>query len=234
MSASYLLFVLLTLGLVAFFGHASYRTAALLPHWPSHINPLLHPAEVTSRLLIIVVCVGLGLLSGRGPVALGWQLPTVGLWAQVGGGLLAGLALAGVYIVTTRWVIAQSQGRYYSPLVVRVIIPRTRRELGGVALAMIGVVVMEELLFRSLLLAGFAPLLPTWLLLGLTGVLFGLMHSPQGPWGMVAIAAGGVLLGIMLVTTGSLLLPAITHYVANLAQIIYVYARGLPPELAAP
>jgi membrane protease YdiL (CAAX protease family) len=148
--------------------------------------------------------------------------------AQIAWGILWGLAIAAVYIVATRWIMATSGGRYYTPNVVRVIVPRSRQQLGAVALVMITVVLLEELLFRSLLLGGFAPLLPTWLLLAISGVIFGLMHSPQGWWGMVAIALGGVLLGVMFVTMQSLLMPMVAHYVANMVQIAYAYWRGVP------
>jgi membrane protease YdiL (CAAX protease family) len=61
------------------------------------------------------------------------------------------------------------------------------------------------------------------------------MHSPQGWWGMVAIALGGVLLGLMFLAMQSLLMPLVVHYVANMAQIGYAYWRGVPelPRIAA-
>jgi membrane protease YdiL (CAAX protease family) len=148
--------------------------------------------------------------------------------AQTSWGVLWGLAVAAVYIITTRWVMLKSGGRYYTPTVVRVIVPRTRQQLLLVALSMVSVVFLEELLFRSLLLGGFAPLFPQWFLLAAGGVIFGLMHSPQGWWGMIAIAIGGVVLGLMFVAEQSLLMPTVAHYVANMVQISYAYWRGIP------
>ena len=60
------------------------------------------------------------------------------------------------------------------------------------------------------------------------GVIFGLMHSPQGWWGMVAIAVGGVALGLMFLAEQSLLMPTVAHYVVNMLQISYAYWRGVP------
>jgi membrane protease YdiL (CAAX protease family) len=45
---------------------------------------------------------------------------------------------------------------------------------------------------------------------------------------MVAIAVGGVALGMMFLWTQSLLMPMVAHYVVNMAQIVYAYRRGLP------
>jgi membrane protease YdiL (CAAX protease family) len=175
----------------------------------------------------------LGFLSGQSWATLGWQLPNAS--AQIGWGILWGLAIAALYVVSTRWVLARSGGRYYTPAVVRVIVPRTRRQLAAITLAMVTVVLLEELLFRSLLLGGFTPLLPIWLLLIFSGIIFGLMHSPQGWWGMAAIALGGVMLGVMFVAAKSLLMPLVAHYVANMAQIVYAYWVGIPemPDPAA-
>jgi membrane protease YdiL (CAAX protease family) len=232
MSFSYIAFVVLTLLLVGLVGYGTYRAAQFLATWPIDQNPLLHPTETALRLVLIIFCIGLGILSGQSHAALGWQIPQP--FAQIVWGLFWGGAIAVIYILTTRWIMAKSGGRYYTPTVVRVIVPRSRRQLQAIAWAMLSVVLLEELLFRSLLLGGFAPLLPTWLLLTVSGLIFGLMHSPQGWWGMAAIAVGGVLLGLMFVMTQSLLMPMVAHYTANMVQIGYAYWRGVPelsPEL---
>jgi membrane protease YdiL (CAAX protease family) len=231
MSFAYIAYVVLTLLLVGFVGYSTYRAAKILPTWPLDQNPLLHPAETALRFVLIVLCIGLGFLSGQSWTTLGWQVAQP--LAQIGWGTLWGLAIAAIYIFSTRWVMAKSGGRYYTPTVVRVLIPRSRQQLLAIAVAMVSVVLLEELLFRSLLLGGLTPLLPIWLLLAAGGVIFGLMHSPQGWWGMAAIAIGGVLLGSMFVATQSLLIPAVAHYVANMVQISYAYWRGIP-ELSTP
>ncbi len=232
MSLAYVTFVGLTLLLVAFVGYGTYRAAKLLPNWPLDQNPILHPLENALRLLLICCCVALGLLSGQPRSVLGWQFPEP--LRQIGWGIASGVIIALLYIVTTQWVIARSGARYYTPAVVRVIVPRTPRQFATVSLAMVSIVLLEELLFRSLLLGGLTPVLPSWLLLAGGGIIFGLMHSPQGWWGMVAIAAGGVLLGLMFLAEQSLLMPAVAHYVVNMVQIVYAYWRGVPGITDAP
>jgi membrane protease YdiL (CAAX protease family) len=226
MHLSYLLFVILTLLLLGFVGYGTYRTAQLLPSWPADLNPLLQPAENVLRFILIAICIGLGFLSGQSWATLGWQIPEP--LAQVAWGILWGIVIAAVYILSTRWIVDKSGGRYYTPNVVRVIIPRSRRQLLAIAAVMISIVLLEELLFRSLFLGGFSPLLPTWALLAAGGVIFGLMHSPQGWWGMAAIALGGIVLGLMFVVAQSILMPAVAHYVANMVQISYAYWFGIP------
>jgi membrane protease YdiL (CAAX protease family) len=226
MSLSYTTFVALTLLFVGLVGYATYRSAQILPDWPADQNPLLHPAETGVRFILIGFCISLGLLSGESQQALGWVVNHP--LSQIAWGTLWGILLALFYIITTRWVMARSGKRYYTTTVVRVIVPRSTQQVWAVAAVMVSVVLLEELLFRSLLLGGFAPLLPTWLLLAIGALIFGLMHSPQGLWGMVAIAMGGILLGLMFVTTQSLLMPAVAHYVINMVQIGYAYWRGVP------
>ena len=227
MPLTYIAFVVLTLLLVGFVGYGTFRAAKLLPNWPHDQNPLLLPGETVLRAVLILVCIGLGLLSGQSWAVLGWHVPAQPM-DQVGWGTLWGIIMAAIYIVTTRWVMSKGDARYYTPTVVRVIVPRSPQQFGAVAVAMISIVVLEELLFRSLLLGGLSPLLPTWALLVMAAVIFGLMHSPQGWWGMIAVALGGVVLGSMFFAERSLLMPAVAHYVVNMAQISYAYWHGIP------
>ncbi len=88
---------------------------------------------------------------------------------------------------------------------------------------MVTVVLLEELLFRSLLVGGMTPLLPGPLLVLSVGIVFGLLHSPQGTWGMAGAALAGVILGALFLLAGSLLLPSIAHYVANMVQVSVAY-----------
>jgi membrane protease YdiL (CAAX protease family) len=99
---------------------------------------------------------------------------------------------------------------------------------------MVPVVVLEELLFRSLLLAGLAPLAPQPLLLVAAGLAFGLMHSPQGAWGMIGAGLAGMGLGLLFLWAGSLVLPFVTHYVANVVQVGLAMRAGPFPDLDQP
>lgn len=217
----YALFVVLTLALTGWIGYNTYATARLLRTWRPPSNPLLHPLETAVRLALIAACIGLGWLSGLDRAVLGWTAADPG--AQIVLGVLGGILLGAVFLVGTRWVVKRTGERYYSPLVLDLIVPKDRREFLFTTLAMVTVVLLEELLFRSLLIGGMTPLLPgPFLVLGV-GIVFGLLHSPQGTWGMAGAALAGVILGALFLLAGSLLLPCIAHYTANMVQVSVAY-----------
>ncbi|MEZ4730926.1 MAG: CPBP family glutamic-type intramembrane protease [Caldilineaceae bacterium] len=218
MPIKFWIFTGLTLALVAFISYGTYATARLLRTWQPDRNLLLLPAENLVRLVLIGLCLVLGLLSGVPAAQLGWVFPAVGdqlLW-----GSLWGVGLALFFYWSTRWFIAQTGQRFYSSVVIQAITPQRRVELWLVLLAMLPVVLLEELLFRSLLIGGFAHLAPVSLLVIGWSILFGLLHSPQGVWGMVGAGLAGLLLGALFAYASSLLLPLVTHYVTNCLQII--------------
>ena len=223
MELRYWLFVVLTLLLTGFIGYSTYATTRLLRTWQPDSNLLLMPAEAFVRLVFILACIGLGFLSGLPTEQLGWTLNNAG--RQIVWGIGWGVAMAGFFALTTRWVIAGTGHRFYSTTVLAHVLPTNRQESLFVALAMISVVVAEEMLFRSLLLGGLTPLLSPPLLIGLTAALFGLMHSPQGLWGMAGATLAGILLGVLFFQAGSILMPLVAHYVANMLQIYLAAAR---------
>jgi membrane protease YdiL (CAAX protease family) len=224
----YTLFVVLTLVLTIWIGYNTYVTARLLRTWRPESNPLLHPLETVVRLVLIVACISLGWLSGLDQAVLGWT--AVDPWVQVTWGALGGLLLGAVFLLATRWVVKRSGDRYYSPLVIDLIVPKDGREFLLTALAMVTVVLLEELLFRSLLVGGMTPLLPGPLLAVGVGIVFGLLHSPQGVWGMAGAALAGIMLGALFVLAGSLLLPCVAHYVANIVQVGVAYTNRTEPS----
>ncbi|MCB0129956.1 MAG: CPBP family intramembrane metalloprotease [Caldilineaceae bacterium] len=213
----YWIFVSLTLALTTFIGYGTYRTSQLLRTWQPEQNLLLMPGETVVRFVLIGVCIGLGLLSGLSAETLGWDFAD--LDRQLLWGLGWGIVLAGFFIITTRWVIEVSGERFYSFMVLDYILPDDTRELVLVALAMGPVVLLEELLFRSLLIGGLTPLAPPVLLVVAAGLIFGLMHSPQGIWGMSGATGVGILFGLLFLQAGSLVLPLVAHYVTNMLQI---------------
>lgn len=238
MTISFWLFIFLTLALVAFIGYGTYATARLLRTWQPERNLLLLPAENLLRLVLIGVCLILGMLSGLPPGRLGWSFAQVGqqlLW-----GVVWGAALALLFYGSTQWIVRSTGQRFYSSVVIQAITPRNMRELVLVLLAMAPVVLLEELLFRSLLIGGFAHLAPLPLLIIGWSVIFGLLHSPQGAWGMVGAGIGGLVLSLLFVMQGSLLLPLVAHYVTNMVQVIqamrlgYAEARSTTGDGAVP
>jgi membrane protease YdiL (CAAX protease family) len=223
MDLRYWLFVVLTLLLTGLIGYSTYATARLLRTWQPETNLLLMPAEAFMRLVFILAGIGLGLLSGLPMEQLGWTLVDAG--RQIMWGIGWGMVMAGFFALTTQWVVNGTGQRLYSARMLAHILPTNRRESLLVALAMISVVVAEEILFRSLLLGGLTPLLSPSLLIGLSAIVFGLMHSPQGLWGMVGATLGGILFGVLFFQADSILLPLVAHYVANMVQIYVAMKR---------
>jgi membrane protease YdiL (CAAX protease family) len=217
MTWNYAIFLVLILGLTAFIGYGTYATARLLKTWQPDRNLLLMPEENLVRAVILLVAIGLGYLSGVDPARLGWQMPQplTQLWIGIG----VGLALALLFYFVTRQIVRRTGKRFYSSVVITYIVPKTNREFYLVLLALIPVVLLEEVLFRSLLLGGLSLLVPEGVLLIIFGVVFGLLHSPQGIWGMLGAGLGGIVFGLLFVWSGSLLAPVIAHYVANAVQI---------------
>lgn len=220
----YWIFFIAVFLLTGFIGYGTFATARLLQQWQPKENLLLMPAETVFRFFLILLCVGLGILSGVPYEQLGWQVDQLG--RQLLEGLVWGVIMALGFYWSTKILLRRGGERFYSSVIINAITPRNRRELGLVLLAMILVVLLEELLFRSLLLGGLAPLLPMPLLLISWSVAFGLLHSPQGTWGMVGAGLAGLILGMLFVTRNSLLLPVVAHYVANVAQIIQAMRLG--------
>lgn len=224
MTIRYTLFLIATLTLTGFLGYGTFATARLLRTWKPERNLLLLPQENALRVVLVLACIGLGLLSGVEPAALGWQWHNWRTDALLGLGI--GLALAFGFYAATRLLLHLGGGRFYSPSILEILLPADRREFWLVLLAFIPAVLVEELLFRSLLIGGLSPLVaPLALVFGM-GVAFGLLHSPQGIWGMVGAGLAGVIFGLLFVETGSLVASLVAHYVANSAQITLAMRTG--------
>ncbi|MBX3014330.1 MAG: CPBP family intramembrane metalloprotease [Caldilineaceae bacterium] len=217
MSINFWLFTILTGALVLLMSYGTYATAKLLRQWQPDRNLLLLPAENGLRLVLIALCWVLGLLSDASAAQLGWVFPRIG--QQIGWGIFWGVGLALFFYCSTTWLVARTGQRFYSALIIQAITPQSGRELCLVLLLMGPVVLLEELLFRSLLIGGLSLLYPPVWLVVIWAILFGWLHAPQGLWGMIGAGLAGLLLGGLFVNAGSLLLPFVAHYVANALQL---------------
>jgi membrane protease YdiL (CAAX protease family) len=110
------------------------------------------------------------------------------------------------------------------------LLPRTAGERRLFSVVGITAGVCEEWLYRGFFLAVVAALSggpPTWVLVLLAAVAFGLAHAYQGRAGIVTTALlGGVMAGLYL-QTGSLLLPVLLHAAIDL-RFLLVPAQALP------
>lgn len=225
----YGLFAFLTLLITAVVGYGAHKTARLLRFWQPQENLLLLPAENALRATVLVICLLLGRGSGLPPETLGWQIPNAG--SQIATGALAGLGLALIFAGAGRFVTRHTDTRFYRSIL-ELVVPRSRREAGLLPFALLLSVLFEEVLFRSLLIGGLSPLLPTaWLIIGFS-VVFGLLHSPQGTWGIVGAGTAGAIFGLLFVWRQSLLTPLVAHFVANGVQI-WLASRELDPPSTA-
>jgi len=185
------------------------------------LNLLLLPAENLLRVGLVLTCLILGWASGLPRQQFGWV--SYAPLADVAIGLGAGLAIQVSLNTLTNWAMRRFGPGIYSPVVLLSILPRTRGEWAPVLLALFPAVLVEELLFRSLLLGGLGLFFPAWALVVGTALLFGWMHSPQGQLGMIMTAAVSVLLAALFLWRGSLLPPLIAHYAVNVLQLLIAY-----------
>ncbi len=214
-----LVFVVGTFGILLLLAFGTFQTALYLRRVAIRFNPLLLPAESIMRLALIAVCIWLGMTSGLSYRALGWTSLD---WGRDGAlGLLVGVFVACAVPVLTQVAIKALGTHVYSPVVVRSVLPRTRREWLLVPLALIWSVLLEELLFRSLLLGGLGQFAPPVLLALAWSVVFGAMHLPQGSLGVVVAGAMGLALSALFLATTSLIAPLVAHYVINLLQLVW-------------
>jgi membrane protease YdiL (CAAX protease family) len=90
----------------------------------------------------------------------------------------------------------------------------------------------EELFFRGLLLRGFLLRYGPRPALVLTAALFALVHL--NPWGLVSIFLVGILLGWLVLRTGSLWPACLAHGLYNLAAVVSLNTSlDAPPSAAA-
>jgi len=86
---------------------------------------------------------------------------------------------------------------------------------------MVGVV--EELLFRGLLQSSLEKVMPVWQAIGLTSIIFGLMHVGwMNPLEVLLAYGAGVAFGCLAVATDSLVSPIVAHGFGNL--LLYLIA----------
>ena len=222
-----LLFLAGILILMALVAVGTVRSGRLLRTWTPSFNPLLSLAENALRLGLIGVCIALGYVFGPGPVALGWQ--TTHLGSDLTIGAILGVAMAGFFALIGQVAVRRWGPEVYDDRVLRCILPGSRREWPGVALALLPAAALEELLFRSLPLSGLTWLIaPQWLMWPLA-MFFGLLHWPQGGWGVAGTALAAIMLSLLFLATGSIWPPLAAHYVMNLLQVAAAVRAGLRP-----
>jgi hypothetical protein len=215
----FVLFVAGTLLLTGTITWLTYRSARLLREMEVPFNLMLAPLENAFRLFLIVFCLGLGRLSGLPPDQLGWVVSSP--LAEVSIGLVFGLSVQSLLHPVTRWAVDRFGEEIYSPMVIRNILPANNREWVLVPLALLPAALVEELLFRSLLLGGLSVVWPPLLLALLGALLFGVMHVPQKLLGVLMTGVVGFLLSLLFLWRWTLLSVFVAHYTINVLQLLW-------------
>jgi membrane protease YdiL (CAAX protease family) len=205
------------IALLVFISLATWRTNQVLKDWVPEENVLLSLPENLARLALIALSVGLGFLSGESYRTLGWLPPDP--LGDIAIGLGVGLAVPLLLYYPSKWVETH-QPRWYSDVVVRSIRPRSTSEWPWVVLALIPIALMEELLFRSLLLGAFAPHVNILYFVIGGSVFFGLLHMPQGEWGVIGVILVSLLFSVLFLWRESLLVVVIAHWLMNVMQLV--------------
>lgn len=220
-------FAAILAAMLVFIAASTVQSGLILRRWLPPGNLLLSWPDNLLRLVVVIVCLALGLTVGPGPAALAWRpaaTPGILITGLVGGALLTvSLTLAGI------WAVGHWGEAVYSNRMVQCILPANRAEWAGVVPALFLAAALEELLFRWLPLAGLAGLISPWWLLWPLSLFFGLLHFPQGWWGVAGTLLAGIFLSLLFLATGSIWPPLIAHYLMNVAQLVIAVATGVKP-----
>ena len=222
------LFVFGLLVILTFIAYATYRTNQALQVWTPEENLLLSLPENIARFVFIALGVGLGFLSREDFHTLGWQPldPLGDIFIGIGLGVILPLLL----YYPSRW-IETHHPEWYSDIVVKSIRPRHPGQWPWVILALLPVALMEELYFRSLLLGAFAPHVNIVAFVIGVSVIFGLLHIPQGEWGVVGVILVSLVLSVVFLWRESLLVVVIAHWLMNTVQLVLeAWTRGQADE----
>ncbi len=222
-----LIFTALVVCLTASMGWLTVQSGRLLQRFTPQTNLLLHLPDNFARLFLILLCIVIGLTVGPGIEALGWETNRLPIDLTLGAAV--GLLLAPVILWTGNYVVARWGGGVYNNRLLRAIVPVDRREWVGVALAMLPAAFAEELLFRSMPLAGFAWIISPWVMMWPLALVFGLLHWAQGEWGVVGTTLLGLVLSALFLWSGSIWVPLAAHWVLNVVEITLAQRQGLRP-----
>jgi membrane protease YdiL (CAAX protease family) len=167
---------------------------------------------------LALLAVGLGRLLGMSPLAQvqpGW------------GSFLWGVLATPPLLLVLIWALKRPHGslRRLVDFVVGQLGPiLSGRSTAELALLAVLAGVGEELLFRGVVQAGLARLVPNPLALLCASVFFGLAHFATSTYAVVAGLMGLYLGGLFLVQ-GSLLAPIVTHALYDLVALLLVVQR---------
>jgi len=207
-------------------GWARLKRLLALPSITSRDRVLLYLTSILTQWLVTAVIAWRAFARGFGPSALGlvWQpLPRLLVVGIVGAG---GIGLA-------HWFNVRRVSRSVGPAVDRVknmaakIFPHNNQEAAVFCLLAVTAGICEEFLYRGFVFGALSRLfVPSWAVLIVSSVLFGLAHAYQGRGGMVGTLLLGTVFGSVRILYDSLVPVVFWHaavdIVAGFAGKLYL------------
>lgn len=221
---------LFTVGLTALIlviAIGTVRSGQLLQRWTPPYNLLLSIPDNLMRLAVVGLSLLLGYTFGPGPGPLGWSTSHLG--EEIVLGAVSGLLMALLLNVIGQLVMRRWGPDVFSVKLLRCMLPTNGPEWAGTLLALLPAAALEELLFRSLPLGGLGSWFAPWWLMWPLSLFFGLLHWPQGGWGVAGTTLAAIMLSLLFLASGSIWLPLAAHYAMNVVQLAAARYTGVTP-----
>lgn len=181
--------------------------------------------------ILAVVVAGPGLVSPP-------EGGTVPSWLPPGGAIATGMVIGAVAPALAVLVSPALRAKLVAPLArLSFFLPGTPTERRWFALVSVRAGICEEVLYRGFLLRYLLALpfgLSLVAALVASSLMFGLAHLYQGAAGVVGTAAMAFALGLLYLTSGSLLLPILLHTLIDLRVLLLWRPDAAPAAPAAP
>jgi len=153
-------------------------------------------------------------------------LAGLGFSTSIGPGFWVGIVivalLTGHLVYAWRWATRASQAEKdeQAKLLGKMVryLPHTRRELRSFFGVSVTAGIVEEIVYRGFMFWYLAHVMPLWLAVGVSSVVFGLAHSYQGMNGVLRVTLIGLGFGALYVGTGSIWLPIVAHILIDALQ----------------
>lgn len=167
---------------------------------------------------ITTALVAVWLLLGRGLAEIGltfrparWELLVIGLAAAT----VVALLVYSSRIASSPDQLDRTREQLGSLVAVA---PHSAAEMRRFTWVSITAGICEEVLYRGLLLTSLAAVFGTWPAVVLSSVVFGVGHSYQGVAGGIKTAVIGLVLAVVVATSGSLFAAILLHIVLDITQ----------------
>ena len=182
-------------------------------------RPALYRRTIASMWLMLAVLAATWWLLGRPAELLGFTAPAgTGFW------IATAVILAGTMYLFAAWQKCRqldAAGRKENRAALGTLahfLPQDDRDLRLFSGLSVTAGVVEEIIYRGYLIWCLALMMPLWVAIVVSSLVFGLAHSYQGVQGMLKTGLAGVVLALIYVGSGSIWLAIIAHMLLDLLQ----------------